>query len=259
MGTRRQRRGGGGGGVRRWASMRQQILEHLKEDRGRFVTTMVDYYRMPRDWPGRASPFTAAMSVSDRAKEIENALLQDVSNEMGTGFNPNRFVPYVMMHEFEAMLFSDCDSFGRAIGRPDLIDDFSGDSGRLHQPGRNRRFPNECSVQAYRESDARVSETNDGSSGGAEYRSGSDPPGSVRISPLGWSALSICLDQISRQPSPRLQPARLRRKHLSGSAPPRRQVVRRTLSPRRQEKAARRKTCSLTTAPPLPLGDGKKD
>ena len=85
---------------------------------------MVDYYGMPNDWPGRANPFTAAMSVSDRAEEIEDALLQDVRNEMGTSFNPNRFVPYVMMHEFEAMLFSDCDSFGHAIGRSDLIDDF---------------------------------------------------------------------------------------------------------------------------------------
>ena len=43
---------------------------------------------------------------------------------MGTSFNPDHFIPYVMMHEFEAMLFSNCDSFARAIGRSDLIDDF---------------------------------------------------------------------------------------------------------------------------------------
>ena len=84
---------------------------------------MVDYYGMPDDWPGRANPFTAAMSVSDRAEEIEDALLQDVRNEMGTSFNPNRFVPYVMMHEFEAMLFSDCASLGHSIGRSGLIAD----------------------------------------------------------------------------------------------------------------------------------------
>ena len=39
---------------------------------------------------------------------------------MDRNFNPNRFVPYVMMHEFEAMLFSDCQAFGNAIGRSDL-------------------------------------------------------------------------------------------------------------------------------------------
>ncbi len=39
---------------------------------------------------------------------------------MGTSFNPNRFVPFVMMHEFEAMLFSDCPTFATAIGQSDL-------------------------------------------------------------------------------------------------------------------------------------------
>ncbi len=43
---------------------------------------------------------------------------------MGSGFDRGRFLPLVMMHEFEAMLFSDCVAFGTAIGRPDLIPDF---------------------------------------------------------------------------------------------------------------------------------------
>ena len=39
--------------------------------------------------------------------------------QMGSGFNPDRFVPYVMMHEFEAMLFSDCRCIRlRGIGSP---------------------------------------------------------------------------------------------------------------------------------------------
>ena len=121
MGTGRER--SQRGGIRRWRSVRQEIVRHLREDPGRYVSTMVDYYGMPNDWPGRSNPFTAAMSVSDRAEEIEEALLRDISNDMGTNFNPDRFIPYVMMHEFEAMLFSDCDSFGHAIGRPDLTDE----------------------------------------------------------------------------------------------------------------------------------------
>ena len=43
---------------------------------------------------------------------------------MGSGFNPNRFVPYVMIHEFEAMLFSDCELFSRVVGRRDLVSQF---------------------------------------------------------------------------------------------------------------------------------------
>ena len=120
MGRERSQRGG----VRRWSSVRQEILRHLREDAGRYVSTMVDYYGMPHDWPARAGPFTAAMSASDRADEIEAALLRDVSNEMGTDFNPDRFIPYVMMHEFEAMLFSDCQSFATAVRRADLSMNF---------------------------------------------------------------------------------------------------------------------------------------
>ena len=112
------------GGIVPWEIARQRIVNNLRADSELTVSTMVDYYGMPNDWPERASPFTAAMSVSDRAMEIENALLQDVCNEMDSSFNPARFVPYVMMHEYEAMLFSNCDRFGHAIEQPDLIDDF---------------------------------------------------------------------------------------------------------------------------------------
>ena len=43
---------------------------------------------------------------------------------MSPGFNQSRFVPYVMVHEFEALLFSDCAAFARGIGRPQLGEDF---------------------------------------------------------------------------------------------------------------------------------------
>ena len=39
---------------------------------------------------------------------------------MGTTFNPSRFIPYVSMHEFEALLFSDCERFAQSIGAPQI-------------------------------------------------------------------------------------------------------------------------------------------
>ena len=39
---------------------------------------------------------------------------------MGPRFDRRRFVPYVAMHEFEALLFSDCEGFARSVGRPSL-------------------------------------------------------------------------------------------------------------------------------------------
>lgn len=124
MGNARQR--DRRGGIRSWAGARNDMVKHLKEDSGCLVTTMVDYYGLPqsgdRAWPGREA--AGRLPFEQKAATVENALTADIHREMGRGFNPARFLPYVMMHEFEGMLFSDCDSFGRGIGRPELAHAF---------------------------------------------------------------------------------------------------------------------------------------
>jgi len=49
--------------------------------------------------------------------KIENALSEDICNELGEGFEPDCFVPFVVLHEFEGLLFSDCALFSQGIGR----------------------------------------------------------------------------------------------------------------------------------------------
>ena len=101
------------GGVRPWPETRTSILDILNGDPGIIITTMVDYYGMPQSgpgaWPGRAR---AAAQLS-YPNGIEESLLADIASGMGGSFNSGRFIPYVMMHEFEAMLFSDCAEFAR--------------------------------------------------------------------------------------------------------------------------------------------------
>lgn len=114
------------GGIRSWSAVRKDIFNHLKEDPGCLATTMVDYYALPqsgsRAWPGREA--AGAVPFDRKAASVEAALSVDVCQEMGTGFDPERFIPFVMMHEFEGLLFSDCEAFGRGIGRPELAQDF---------------------------------------------------------------------------------------------------------------------------------------
>ncbi len=50
-------------------------------------------------------------------------MLGNVVEEMGDNFNPRRFLPFIMMHEFEALLFSDCAAFSRGIYHPTLEPD----------------------------------------------------------------------------------------------------------------------------------------
>jgi hypothetical protein len=48
---------------------------------------------------------------------------------MGSRFDVRRFIPFVVMHVFEGLLFSDCAAFSRGIDRPDLEFGLQGDSG----------------------------------------------------------------------------------------------------------------------------------
>lgn len=77
------------------------------------------YYGLPQTWPGRLQSRNAIGAV-EKALCVENAVRNDVVEELGASFNAERFVPFVVMHEFEGLLFSDCAAFSRGIGRSDL-------------------------------------------------------------------------------------------------------------------------------------------
>lgn len=110
------------GGIRSWQSVRTDILRHLKENNSVIVTTMVDYYAMPRTgdkaWPGRDR--AARELFPNKAITVEEELHTDIVHAMGDDFVPRRFIPFVVMHEFEGLLFSDCRAFSQAIARPEL-------------------------------------------------------------------------------------------------------------------------------------------
>lgn len=94
------------GGSFAYERVRKEILNSLKEDQTLICTTMVDFYGMPKDWPGRVD-CQSLRNYRDKAQIIEQALAEDIVAEMGNSWNPSRFIPYVQMHEFEALLFSD--------------------------------------------------------------------------------------------------------------------------------------------------------
>ncbi len=102
QGNARQRSHRGGG--RAWESVKKEIVRHLSGDSGLVVTTMVDFYALHPSWPKRVG--------ANGPVPIETA----IAMEIGSG----RFLPFVMMHEFEALLFSDCATFCRSVERVDL-------------------------------------------------------------------------------------------------------------------------------------------
>jgi hypothetical protein len=114
------------GGIRAWAAVRKDIAQHLQEDAECLSSTLVDFYALPqagdRAWPGRLQ--ADQLAFADKAAAVENALLADICTALGGGFKASRFIPYVMMHEFEGLLFSNATRLGQGIGRPDLVPRF---------------------------------------------------------------------------------------------------------------------------------------
>lgn len=101
------------GGVRPWPGIKREVERHLLSDRGIRSALLVDYYGMPRDWPGRL----AAMELpqAERAGFVAQKLQESLDSSIRA-----RFLPCVVMHEFEALIFSDTEAAARAWGKPDL-------------------------------------------------------------------------------------------------------------------------------------------
>lgn len=136
----RQRRGG----IRSWPSVRSDIIKHLREDPGSIATTMVDYYALPQTgdkaWPGRKE--ATKLLFAQKASTVEKNLKSDLLSTIGQDFNPNRFIPFVIMHEFEGLLFSDCEAFSRSICHPDLKNKFQSIRNQFSSPEEINDSPN---------------------------------------------------------------------------------------------------------------------
>lgn len=103
------------GGITPYERAKEVIVRSLKEDAALICTTMVDFYGMPTDWPGRENA-NRCQSCAEKADLVESGILKDIAGQLGDSFNPKRLMPYVQMHEFEALLFSSplklAESFG---------------------------------------------------------------------------------------------------------------------------------------------------
>lgn len=90
------------GGLLNYEKAKKDIALWMKEDQGadaRF-TTMFDLYRLPDNFP---------CTEKARAQSNINDKVQILENGFAASINENRFFPYIQLHEFEALLFSDIE------------------------------------------------------------------------------------------------------------------------------------------------------
>lgn len=124
------------GGIRGWPTVSKDIIHHLTHDPNCLATTMVDYYALPksgtRAWPGRKQACFA--QHDQKAAVVEAAIHADLCKQMGRNFNQKRFIPFVIMHEFEGLLFSDCRRFAEAVGQTDPAQEFQAIRDQFQNP-----------------------------------------------------------------------------------------------------------------------------
>lgn len=104
------------GGVANYAQIRNTLLKTLTvsaKNKDSYVTTMFDFYRLPADVPGVAD----AIKVNDPYERVE---IIEREIRKAEGYDGKFFFPYIELHEFEAMIFSDIAKLKEAYFEYDL-------------------------------------------------------------------------------------------------------------------------------------------
>lgn len=93
------------GGMTSFEKAEQDIIRWMKQDSKAFCTTMFDLYGLPNNFPGFEKAIE--MSAYDRVVFLEKNLADKIKYQ--------KFIPYIQLHEFEALLFSDPDVVGTIL------------------------------------------------------------------------------------------------------------------------------------------------
>jgi hypothetical protein len=106
------------GGVSRYSGIRKE-LKRLGRDSSAFLTTMLDFYKLPQDVPGvRQYKHEKKAEPEMIASDIEKRIRENLKDHLAC----KDFLPYIQMHEFEALLFSDINGFRQIGMSPPVID-----------------------------------------------------------------------------------------------------------------------------------------
>lgn len=86
------------GGIVSYAKIRHQIDKLCKDDSHCWITTLIDFYKFPKDAPGRQDEsYSGLRDCYDKVNYLQERMATDIGR--------HNFVPFLMLHEFEAILF----------------------------------------------------------------------------------------------------------------------------------------------------------
>ena len=89
-------------------------VDYLTQSNVNVVSTFVDYYRV-KEWPGKNSilPNSAPEQI---AETMNTAAKTEICQEYDCLNPTQRFIPFIAVHEFETLLFSDTKALADGLG-----------------------------------------------------------------------------------------------------------------------------------------------
>jgi len=95
------------GGIIDWKDLKKEIGYYLHSDTSAAVTLLIDYYGIHQKhaFPGWDESLRIG-NKNDRMDFLEQAMLYEIEDRYRI-----RFIPYIQLHEFEGLLFSDQQVF----------------------------------------------------------------------------------------------------------------------------------------------------
>ena len=94
------------GGLTKYQHLKTDLINCVYESNA-LVTTLIDFYALPKDFP-RYEEAKDIVNRADRLTFLEEVIVEDLEKEKGKAF-PN-LLPYIQLHEFEALVFSSLDA-----------------------------------------------------------------------------------------------------------------------------------------------------
>lgn len=94
------------GGLTKYQHLKTDLINCVYESNV-LVSTLIDFYALPKDFPKYEEAKTI-VNRENRLAFLEKAIVEDMEAEKENSF-PN-LLPYIQLHEFEALVFSSMDA-----------------------------------------------------------------------------------------------------------------------------------------------------
>lgn len=98
------------GGIVSYRKVQSQLMDIIHDSAISLVTTMIDYYQLPTDFPSYNDEQAQIGSLYDKVTYLEMKFAEAI--------NHRKFYPYFSVHEFEALLFTKPEIIAQEI--PDV-------------------------------------------------------------------------------------------------------------------------------------------